>query len=228
MSQEMGRRAMMGAAGAAVVAGALGSRVHGMEIAAKRKIVAVACSPRKGKTTAEALELCLAAAHEKYPELETELIELADFSIPAQVAAGQPLRDGETDDFPKLVELLGDPAVAGIIVGSPVYFNNMSALCKAFLDRCIAFRKDGFRLKNKVAGVLAVGGTRNGGQDLTVSSMIAALSGQDLIITGTGQPSARLGAVLWNQGDSIAGDEFGTNTAKDLGRRVADLALALK
>lgn len=228
MSQEIGRRAMIGAAGAAVVAGALGSRAHGMEAATKHKIIAVACSPRKGKTTSEALALCLAAAREKYSELETELIELADFSIPAQVAADIPLREGETDDFPEVAKKLGDPAVVGIIIGSPVYFNNMSALCKAFFDRCIAFRKDGFRLKNKVAGVLAVGGTRNGGQDLTVSSMIAALSGQDLIITGTGQPSARLGAVLWNQSDSIAGDEFGSNTAKDLGRRVADLSLALK
>jgi multimeric flavodoxin WrbA len=228
MSQEMGRRAMMGAAGAAVMAGALGGRAQGMEIAAKRKIVAVSCSSRKGKTTAEALGLCLAAAREKYPEIETELIELADLSIPAQVAAGEPLRDGETDDFPKLIELLGDPAVAGIIVGSPVYFNNMSALCKAFLDRCIVFRKDSFRLKDKVAGALAVGSTRNGGQEMTVASILASLASQDMAITGTGQPTARVGATLWNQNETVAGDEFGASTAQDLGRRVAELSVALK
>ncbi|MBE7558451.1 flavodoxin family protein [bacterium] len=92
------------------------------------------------------------------------MIELAGLSIPAQLAAGQPLRDGERDDFPDLAKRLGDPAVVGIIVGSPVYFGNMSALCKAFLDRCGAFRSDKFKLRNKVAGVLAVGSARNGGQ----------------------------------------------------------------
>ncbi|NIA16626.1 MAG: flavodoxin family protein, partial [Nitrospiraceae bacterium] len=153
-----------------------------------------------------------------------ELVELADLSIPAQLAAGQPLREGETDDFPVLVEKLGDPAVAGLIVGSPVYFGNMSALCKAFLDRCGMFRKGGFKLRNKVAGVLAVGGARNGGQELTIRSIQTALMCQDMVIVGNGPPSARIGATLWNQGDSIAEDDFGTETAENLGRRVAELA----
>ena len=37
---------------------------------------------------------------------------------------------------------LAAPGVAGIIIGTPVYFGNMSSLCKAFLDRCIVFHKD--------------------------------------------------------------------------------------
>ena len=56
--------------------------------------------------------------------------------------------------------------MAGIILGTPVYFGNMSSLCKAFLDRCIVFHKDRL-LANKVGGVLAVGGARNGGEELT-------------------------------------------------------------
>ena len=114
--------------------------------------------------------------------------------------------------------------MVGIIVGSPVYFANMSALCKAFLDRCIGFRKAGFKLSNKVAGVLAVGGARNGGQELTVRSIQAALMCQDMIVVGDGQPSARIGATLWNRNDSIAEDEFGVSTAENLGRRVAQVA----
>lgn len=224
MSERIGRRELIRTVGIAAVATAVGETAAARETPRKRKIVGISCSPRKGKTTAAALAVCLDAAKEQVAGLETELIELADLSIPAQLAAGQPLKDGETDDFASLVPKLGDPSVVGIIVGSPVYFGNMSALCKAFLDRCVAFRKDSFRLRNKVAGVLAVGGARNGGQELTIRSIQTALMGQDMVVVGDGEPSGRIGATLWNQNDSIAADDFGTNTAEKLGRRVAELA----
>jgi len=117
--------------------------------------------------------------------------------------------------------------VRGIIVGSPVYFSNMSALCKAFLDRCIAFRKQGMALSGKVAGIVAVGGARNGGQELTVQSIQAALLSQEMVVVGTGRPTGRAGATLWSQKNDISADEFGLSTARDLGRRVAEIALRL-
>ena len=227
MENKIARRELMGAAGAAVLAGAMGSAAFAQDAVQKGKIIGISCSPRKGKTTAASVAACLEAAQKATPNIETELIELADMSIPAQLAAGLPLREGEVDDFPSIVAKLGDPTVAGIIVGSPVYFGNMSALCKAFLDRCIAFRKDGFKLRDKVAGVVAVGSARNGGQELTIRSIQAALMGQEVIIVGTGQPSTRIGATLWNQDDSIAEDAFGLETARDLGRNVAERALRL-
>lgn len=223
MSHTIVRRDLLGLTGAAIMAAALGAKATGEATTPKRKIIAVCCSPRKGKTTAAALQLCLDAAKEQNPALETELLELADLSIPAQLAAGVPLKAGETDDFPAVAGKLADPAVGGIIVGSPVYFGNMSALCKAFLDRCISLRKDGFKLHNKFAGALAVGGTRNGGQELTVQAIHNGLMGQDVILVGSGQPSVRIGATLWNQEDSIDADTFGADTAKDLGRRMAGL-----
>ena len=225
MADHVGRRAFLGAAGAAMAAGAA---ARAAEMPAKGiKIVGIACSPRPGKTTSAAVQACLDAAKEAAPGIETELIELASLSIPAQVAAGLPLREGEKDDFPTLVPKLADPKVVGIIVGSPVYFSNMSALCKAFLDRCMAFRKQGFALSGKVAGAVAVGGARHGGQELTVQSIRAALDCQDLIVVGTGRPSGRIGAMLWSQGGDLSGDDYGTGTAKDLGRCVATVARRL-
>lgn len=224
MSEEIGRRALMGAAGAAVVAGTLGRGAFAQESPGTKKIIAISTSLRAGKTTAAGLTACLEAAKAQNGELETELIELAGMSIPAQVAAGMPLKEGETDDFPAIAEKLRAPAVVGLIVGSPVYFNSMSAFCKAFIDRCMAFRREGFQLRNKVFGALAVGGARNGGQELVVSSIQAAFMGQDVIIVGDGMPSGRIGATLWNQNDSIAEDEFGLKTAAGLGRRVAEVA----
>lgn len=228
MPQLIARREWLGAVGAAAVVSTASRKTSGAEIKSKRKIIGICCSPRKGMTTSSALAVCLQSVMEHNPNLETELIELGEFCIPAQLAAGQPLRDGEKDDFPKIVEKLSDPTVAGIVVGSPVYFSNMSALCKAFLDRCIVFRKDGFKLRNKIAGVLAVGGSRNGGQELTVQSIQASLLCHEMIIVGAGQPSARIGAMLLNQNNSIDDDAYGIATAKDLGKRVAEMATILE
>ena len=45
---------------------------------------------------------------------------------------------------------------------------------------------------------------------------------------GDGRPTAHTGATLLNPGtDDIAGDEFGLATARNLGRRVAQVALRL-
>ena len=116
-------------AGAGVVAGFAANESSRAETTGSvMRIVGVACSPRKGKTTAQALSICLEAAKAVNPErIETELIELADLEIPAYVAAGIPLKPGQTDDFPDLSARLVAPEVVGIIIGTPVYFGSMSA-----------------------------------------------------------------------------------------------------
>jgi len=232
MTTELSRRGFLETAGSIVAA----SAVAGAGIAeaaekpsgGKLRIVGVCCSPRKGKTTAAAMQACLDAAKAASPWVEVELIELAGLKIPGEVAAGLPLEAGERDDFPAVAEKIGRPDVAGIIVGTPVYFGNMSSLCKAFLDRCIVFRKNEFALRNKVAGVLAVGGARNGGQELTLQSVLAAMLCQEMIAVGDGRPTAHVGATLVNNGkDDISADDFGLSTAKNLGRRVVEVAMRI-
>ena len=192
------------------------------------KIIGVCCSPRKGKTTAQALTVCLEAAKVASPDrIETELVELADLEIPGYLAAGIPLRRGHKDDFPAIAAKLADRQVVGIIIGTPVYFGSMTALCKAFLDRCMSFRAKQFALANKVGGVVAVGGVRNGGQELTIQGVQAALLCQEMVLVGDGRPTCHWGATVWNSGkDDISQDEFGVATLKNLGRRVAEVALA--
>jgi multimeric flavodoxin WrbA len=220
-----------GAAVATATAASMASQiaVGGSATAQHIKIVGISCSPRKAKTTAASLRVCLEAAKEVSPNIEVELIELAGMKIPGSLAAGLPLEPGQEDDFGKLVPKLSDPKVYGIIIGTPVYFSNMTALCKAFLDRCITFYKNNLQLSNKVAGVLAVGSARNGGQELTIQSVQAALMCQEMIIVGNGRPAARIGATVWNRSkDDVTEDEFGMTTAKNLGRRVAEVALRLR
>jgi len=225
MASDSTRRGFLRAAGVAAVGGTMASAAaaEGAAKAGREKavrIVGISCSPRPDKTTAQGLGICLKAARESGPNVETELIELAGLDIPVF----DPAAPGSAD-FEKVAAKLDDPKVAGIIVGTPVYFGNMTSLAKAFLDQCMVFRKKGLALSNKVAGVLAVGGVRSGGQEMAIQSVQAALLCQEMIVVGDGRPTAHFGATLWNQGDDVSGDEFGVTTAKNLGRRVAEVAL---
>jgi multimeric flavodoxin WrbA len=70
-----------------------------------------------------------------------------------------------------------------------------------------------------------VGGARNGGQELTIQSVQAALFCQEIIVVGESRPSSHFGPGLWNQGDNVSQDEVGLKATDNLGRRVAEVAL---
>jgi len=192
------------------------------------KIIGVSCSPRKGKSTQYALEVCLQAVKETLPEAETVLIELSDTKINGCVACGKcmkVLECSQEDDFVKMIPILSDSELAGLVMATPVYFGSMTSQCKAFLDRCVMFRRNGFLLRNKVGGVIAVGGVRNGGQELTIQSVHAAMLVQDMVVVSEGRPTSHYGATLWSgHPDGIEKDTFGLETARNLGKRLAEVA----
>ena len=192
------------------------------------KILGISCSPRKGKSTKVALEVCLQAVKETAPDAETALIELAEMKINGCVACGKcvkVLECSQEDDFAKMIPILSDPELAGLVVGTPVYFGSMTSQCKAFLDRCVMFRRNGFLFQNKVGGVIAVGGVRNGGQELAIQAVQAAMLVQDMVVVSEGRPTSHYGATLWSgHPDGIEKDAFGLETARNLGRRVAEVA----
>ena len=230
MQAEVTRREFLGKVGTVAAVGAgtgAALSADSAQAAESRpiKIIGICCSPRKGKSTAAALQACLDAAKEVGQNVEVELIELAGMKIPGGPAAGVPLDEGEKDDFPKVAEKLSDPKIAGIIIGTPVYFGNMSYLCKAFLDRCNVFRRK-FGLADKVAGVVAVGGGRNGGQELTIRSVHTCLLGQAMIIVGDAPPTGHWGGTAWSGAPGgVTDDEYGMNSVKNLGRHVAEVAI---
>jgi len=227
MSTNWTRRTFLGVAGAAIPSSwTKGTAGQSSSAAKPVKIIGISCSPRKGRNTAAALRACLEAAREAGPNIEIELIDLGGMKMNGDIAAGIPLEAGQQDDFAKVEAKMREPSVAGIIIGTPVYFSNMSSLCKAFLDRWMVFRRN-FDLRNKVGGAIAVGAARNGGQELTLQTIHAAMLCQDMIIVSDGKPTARLGGILVSSNDDISKDELGLTTARGLGRRVAEIALLL-
>jgi len=195
------------------------------------RILGICCSPRKGQSTFKAMRACLDAAKEAVPRIEVQLVELAGKKIGPCTACGickKGLICGWKDDFGQLIPVLSDPRVAGIIIGTPVYFGGMTAQCKAFIDRCVMFRRNGWLLRDKIGGVLAVGGVRNGGQELTLQSVRAAMLCHDMICVSEGRDSAHFGAALFSGGEGgIEADKAGMETAHNLGRRVAELSARL-
>ena len=192
------------------------------------KIIGVCCSPRKGKTTYYALEQCLQAVRESAPDMETGLFELADYRFGGCLACGQctkGLKCSQEDDFEKILVPLTDPALAGLIVATPVYLGSMTSQCKAFLDRCVPLRRNGFLLRNKVGGVIAVGGVRNGGQSITIQAVQAAMLVQDMIVVSDGKPTAHYGGTVWSgTPGGVEADAFGLETVRNLGKRLAEVA----
>ena len=108
------------------------------------KIVGVCCSAQKKKTTWYALNACLEAITEAFPQISTVSIELAEKEVNVCKALNhctKKLTCGQKDDFKGLIPILSDPDLGGIIVATPVYMGAMSGQCKAFLDRCVMFRR---------------------------------------------------------------------------------------
>ncbi|MBI2929738.1 MAG: NAD(P)H-dependent oxidoreductase [Verrucomicrobia bacterium] len=133
----MNRRLFFGAA--AVSAASLSTLSNAAESAAGSvKLVGLAGSLRKGKSTYKAVELALESAKTVSPAIATELIELSGLNLDPYIAVGAKSSD-RPDDFPALREKLVAPDVFGILMGSPVYMGIVSSPLKALFERMLAF-----------------------------------------------------------------------------------------
>lgn len=225
----LGRTAPWAASAGVLATGWASAAEHqaGAASAQGMKVLGISCSPRKGRTTAQAVAACLDAIRATAPGIETELIDLGGKNINGCVAAGVDLPEGQQDDFLPLIPLIDSPAVRGIVIGSPVYFGNMSGLCKSLLDRFYVFHKEK-KLAGKLAGAIACGGGRNGGQELTLRSIHTSLMSQQMIVVGDAPPTSHWGGTVWSgAGADLTADEFGMNTVKNLGKQIAEMIVLL-
>jgi multimeric flavodoxin WrbA len=221
MKENVTRRHFLASAGVAALAATTPSALAAESGGAKPlKILGISCSPRKGMTTAQAVQAALDAAQGVDPRMTVELIDLGGMSIAGY--SPQPPQD----DFTAILPKLQDPTLGGLILGSPAYFRGMSALCKAFIERCAPLREPRMVLANKPVGVVAVGAFRNGGQELTIEQIQAAMLCFGMIVVGGNAPAFQ-GATVLSTKDDISGDTLGLDTAKKLGAHVAEMALKL-
>lgn len=114
-----------------------------------------------------------------------------------------------------------------VVVGSPVYWSNMSGEVKTFFDnwqfKFGIFPE--FKMRNKVGAAFATGGQVSAGKEVTMLTILAAMLGNQMIVVSGG---GAFGASATTEGDSPGIDNKELAEARALGRRVADVARLLR
>jgi len=110
-----------------------------------------------------------------------------------------------------------------VVVGSPVYWSNMSGEVKTFFDnwqfKFGVFPE--FKMKNKVGAAFATGGQISSGKEVTMLTILAAMLGNQMIVVSGG---GAFGASATTEGDSPGIDNKELADARALGQRVAEVA----
>ena len=176
------------------------------------KILYISGSPRKKSNTDHLLRIAQSVTG-------GEFIKLVDYRIEPCTSCRTCLEIDSCviqDDMTKIIipKLLQSDA---IVVGSPVYFNNVSAQTKAFIDRTWCVRG---RLRNKIGGAVVVG--RRYGAESAITAINAFFLKHEMIPANRG-----VFGIGFDEGD-VAEDEEAINAAKRLGERILELLNTLK
>ena len=201
----------------------------------KIKVLGVSGSPRKGRNTEQLLRAALDAAAELF--VETELISLADFKILPCNGCNACVKEKKCpidaqDDMGRLKEKLME--ADAVIFAAPSYFGAVPGVMKNVMDRSRPLKMDGHKLCGKVVSALSLSGLRYGGAEQVAESIVRfGLIHGMVAVGGCGDPltSGHFG-IASLQGDEgwrrAEGDAVAISNARDVGRRVAEVANALK
>lgn len=183
------------------------------------KVVAINGSGRKDGNTYLLLKIVLEELQAE--GIETELIQLAE-GKPLQGCVAC-LKCMERKNMKCVIE--GDPlneyfakisSADGLLLGSPVYFSDVTAGMRALIERCgLVSRANGNVLRRKAgAGVLAV---RRAGSNFALASLNYLFLITEMIIPGSSYWNVGLGRMP----GEVLNDEEGVTTMKTLGQNMA-------
>jgi len=220
----------------------------------KIRIVGLSSSPRHANTEV-LLKEALNAAKEAYPEINIEFYSLKAKVIKhcydckacerrhAMSLAEQCVLK---DDWAEVVRPLVDPVPNGIIMASPVYFSDVNAQMRAFMERCTSLVKPFWfpsipfpapDFSRTAAGGISVGFHRHGGQESAILTIMRFCAIMGMAVVGSVDPDhgpiGYYGGAGWedvsgNPGrEAVKQDAWGLFSARVLGRKVARTAIML-
>ena len=182
------------------------------------KVVAFNGSPRKEGNTFQSLQIVMAELQKE--GIETELIQVGGKALHGCTACYGCYKNKDMkcvitkDDLNSYVAKMIE--ADGIIIGSPVYFSNVTSEVKAFMDRAgLVARANDYLLDKKVgAAVLAV---RRAGATFAFSAINFFFFIQQMIVPGS---------IYWNlaigrEPGEVQNDEEGILTFKTLGQNMS-------
>ncbi len=185
------------------------------------KITGISGSPNVGGNNERIIEQALGIVEQK--GYETDKILLSGLSVlpctdcgTCRTAKECPIDDDMTDIYEKL------ETSDAFIISSPVFFGSLSAQLKALFDRTILLRRNGFLLKGKVGGAIAVGGSRNGGQEFTIQAIHSWMHIHGMLVVGD---KAHFGGIAVKPVES---DDVGLKTVRDTVNMICETLERLK
>ena len=182
------------------------------------KVVAFNGSPRGEGNTYHSLKVVLKELQKE--EIETELIQVGGKSIHGCTACYKCFanKDREcalkSDELNHYLKKMID--ADGIIIGSPVYFSNVSTEVKALMDRAGLVARANDNLLKRKAGS-AVVAVRRAGATFAFSAINFFFFIQEMIVPGS---------IYWNlaigrEPGEVLNDEEGVMTFEKLGQNMA-------
>jgi multimeric flavodoxin WrbA len=175
-------------------------------------IVYISGSPRKKSNTEILMKEVMAVTGGR-------LIKLSHYEIKPCSSCWVCLRTGNCalhDDMSNtIVPMLCESE--GIVIGSPVFFNNVSAQVKAFMDRTWYIRG---KLRNKIGGAIVVG--RKYGAEGAITAINAFFLKHEMIIANRG-----IEGIAFHKGE-IEKDHEAITAARKLWIRINELKEILK
>lgn len=115
----------------------------------------------------------------------------------------------------------------GLVVGSPVHTGSMAVPVKQFFDDW-HLRFDFYPsrpLRDRVGAAFAAGGQGDGGRELTMLGILAAMLHHRMVVISG---ESAIGASAATEESPVELDEREIQSARALGQRVAELAAALR
>ncbi len=145
-------------------------------------IVGISGSPRKGQNT----ETMLDDALKQFKELghSTQKVLLRNYDLKPCIHCDYCKKEHRCiDESANEINDIIAQADA-VILASPVYYGSMSSQMKMMIDKTRPLRSAGFKLKEKVGAGIAVGASRNGGQEMTLQAMHIWMLYQGMVVAG--------------------------------------------
>jgi len=176
------------------------------------KILYISGSPRKKSNTDHLLKMALSITGGQFLKLVDYHIDLCRSCWACRKLGKCVLKDDMAEAIiPQLIES------DAIVLGSPVYFNNVSAQLKALIDRTWSIRG---QLRNKIGGAVVVG--RRYGAEGAITAINAFFLKHEMIVANRG-----VCGVAFKGGD-IMEDLEAVQAARRLGERIDELGRMLR
>ena len=148
------------------------------------------------------------------------------------VADGAKSVAGATADLKRVSDVTTEDLLSAdaVIVGSPVYFGNVSGEVKTFLDNW--FLKFGVfrdaKMQDKVGAAFVTGAAVSNGKETAMQAIHAALIMNQMVIVSAGGAFGAYGASATTGPDSPGIDDKKLESARALGKRVAEFAAIIR